>query len=284
MTILQPIGTQGCGCDRRDTVKALLSVDDALALIRSQTRPVDETDVLVAEHALGRILADPITALHMTPPFDNAAMDGYAVVTSALRGKGPWELPVITRIPAGQAAGSLSGLQASRIFTGAPIPSGADAVVMQEDVQRTGATVRIDDRPAPGLNIRRAGSELAAGAEVLRQGCRLGPREIAACATAGVAQVHVRRRLRVAILVTGDALRGRAIEFLMCDFRLNLTDLQQEFGTSAAALTPILKQVAKRFGALVRCEGAVLTILPDGQPLTRIVASMFDSHVPKGVR
>ena len=94
MTILQPIGTQGCGCDRRDTVKALLSVDDALALIRSQTRPVDETDVLVAEHALGRILADPITALHMTPPFDNAAMDGYAVVTSALRGKGPWELPV----------------------------------------------------------------------------------------------------------------------------------------------------------------------------------------------
>ena len=81
-----------------------------------------------------------------------------------------------------------------------------------------------------------------------------------------------------------DALRARAIEFLMCDFRLNLTDLQQEFGTSAAALTPILKQVAKRFGALVRCEGAVLTILPDGQPLTRIVASMFDSHVPKGVR
>ena len=207
MTILQPIGTQGCGYDRRDTVKALLSVDDALALIRSQTRPVDETDVLVAEHALGRILADTNTALHMTPPFDNAAMDGYAVVTSALRGKGPWELPVITRIPAGQAAGSLSGLQASRIFTGAPIPSGADAVVMQEDVQRTGATVRIDDRPAPGLNIRRAGSELAAGAEVLRQGCRLGPREIAACATAGVAQVHVRRRLRVAILVTGDEVR-----------------------------------------------------------------------------
>ncbi len=81
-----------------------------------------------------------------------------------------------------------------------------------------------------------------------------------------------------------DALRARAIEFLMCDFRLDLTDLQPEFGTSAAALNPILLQVAKRFGAMVNCEGAILTILPDGKPLTRIVASMFDSHVPEGVR
>ena len=79
MTILQPIGTQGCGCDRRDTLKALLSVDDALALIDERTTAITETEMLATELALGRILADPVTSLQMPPPFDNAAMDGYAV-------------------------------------------------------------------------------------------------------------------------------------------------------------------------------------------------------------
>jgi oxygen-independent coproporphyrinogen III oxidase len=81
-----------------------------------------------------------------------------------------------------------------------------------------------------------------------------------------------------------DALRARAIEFLMCDFRLDLTELQPEFGTAVAALAPILEQVAKRFGAMVSFDGATLTILADAKPLTRIVASMFDAHVPEGVR
>ncbi len=81
-----------------------------------------------------------------------------------------------------------------------------------------------------------------------------------------------------------DALRARAIEFLMCDFQLDLADLRQEFGPGAAALSPILTQVAARFGAMVSQEGDRLAILPDGRPLTRIVASMFDTHVPDGVR
>jgi len=81
-----------------------------------------------------------------------------------------------------------------------------------------------------------------------------------------------------------DALRARAIEFLMCGFQLDLADLRQEFGPSAAALSPILTQVAARFGAMVSQEGDRLAILPDGRPLTRIVASMFDTHVPDGVR
>lgn len=81
-----------------------------------------------------------------------------------------------------------------------------------------------------------------------------------------------------------DALRARAIEYLMCDFRLNLNDLEPEFSTTAKVLAPILKLVAARFGTLVSREGDVLTILPDGRPLTRIVASMFDAHVPDGVR
>ena len=81
-----------------------------------------------------------------------------------------------------------------------------------------------------------------------------------------------------------DALRARAIEFLMCDFRLNLTDLQPEFGAAATALAPIMKHAAAKFGELISCEGDVLSILPVGRPLTRIVASMFDAHVPEGVR
>ena len=126
--------------------------------------------MLAAGPALGRILADPVAASRMSPPFDNAAMDGYAVATSAPdgaegRGVVPWR-------PRSGRAGPrpLSALQAARIFTGAPIPVGADAVVMQEDVLRD----RHDDphrrRPKAGLNIRRAGSEMAAGVIVLGSG------------------------------------------------------------------------------------------------------------------
>ncbi|OYU20190.1 MAG: molybdopterin molybdenumtransferase MoeA [Rhodobacteraceae bacterium PARR1] len=207
MTILQPITPEGCGCDRRDTLKTLLSVDDALALIHAGTTAITGSEMLATGLALGRILADPVAALQMTPPFDNAAMDGYAVATSSLSGPGPWHLPVTGRVPAGQAATPLSGSQASRIFTGAPIPAGADAVVMQEDVNRTGSTIRIDHRPKPGLNIRRAGTELATGAVVLQKGARIGARQIAICAAAGAGQLRVRRRLRVALLVTGDEIR-----------------------------------------------------------------------------
>lgn len=205
MMILQSIASQGCGCDGRDTLKTLISIDDALALISARTPPVDETEDLTLDLALGRTLATPVNALCMSPPFDNAAMDGYAVVTAALLGDGPWTLDVVGRVPAGQPAKrSLCGLQSTRIFTGAPIPAGSDAVVMQEDIQRSGASIRIVRRPEPGLNIRSAGSEMAAGATILRQGQRLGPREIAACAAAGAGAVRVCRRLRVALLVTGD--------------------------------------------------------------------------------
>lgn len=207
MTVLHPIAAQGCGCDRRDTAQRLHSIDDALALIAGRTGAVAETEVLALAQALGRVLAVPVSSAGQMPPFDNSAMDGYAVATSALTGPGPWVLPVVARVPAGQPATPLSGAQASRIFTGAPLPPGADAVVMQEDVQRTADSIRIGQRPLPGQNIRRAGSEMAAGSVVLQAGQRLGPREIAACAAAGAGSVRVRRPLRVAVLVTGDEVR-----------------------------------------------------------------------------
>jgi molybdopterin molybdotransferase len=100
----------------------------------------------------------------------------------------------------------------ARIFTGAPVPEGADAVVMQEEVTRDGDIFRLARRPAPGLSIRPAGSDMAAGARALAEGTRLGDRAIAACSAAGADHVDVTRRLRVALLVTGDEVRptGRA--------------------------------------------------------------------------
>lgn len=209
MTILQDMARSGCGCDDQQGAKTLISIDRALALIVDRATPVSETENLPLGQALGRILAYPVHARSACPSFDNAAMDGYAVCTREMTGDGPWTLDVVARVPAGQPGDlSLTGLQAARIFTGAPIPTGADAVVMQENVCRTGSAIHIARRPAPGLNIRRTGSEMAAGTLVLGRGRRIGPREIAACAAAGAGSVTVQRCLRLALLVTGDEVRS----------------------------------------------------------------------------
>ncbi len=208
MTIHRPIPAEGCGCDRRDIPHPLVSIDEALARIAAEARPVARTEAVPTASAIGRILARPVRSRSMVPPFDAAAMDGYALVTSALTGTGPWDLRVGARLAAGQqTTASITGGMAARIFTGAPIPQGADAVVMQEDVLRDGDHIRLSRRPVAGQNIRLAGSDMASGAQILAQGARLGPREIAACAAAGAGILRVRRRPRVALLVTGDELR-----------------------------------------------------------------------------
>jgi molybdopterin molybdotransferase len=208
MTIHHAIASPGCGCDRRDMLHSLISMDEALALIAAHAAEVVRTEAVSLDGAVGRILAQPVRSRFMAPAFDNAAMDGYAIATSALTGAGPWTLQVVARVPAGQAAKkSVAGAVTTRIFTGAPIPVGADAVVMQEDVQRVGDVIHLARRPVPGLNIRRAGSDIAKGANFLDKRVRLGPREIAACAAAGSGILRVRRRLRVALLVTGDEVR-----------------------------------------------------------------------------
>ncbi|MAC76437.1 MAG: molybdopterin molybdenumtransferase MoeA [Rhodobacteraceae bacterium] len=208
MTLHQAIASPGCGCDRQDMLHALVSIDEALARIAAHASPVGRTEAVQVGSALGRTLALPVRSRSMSPAFDNAAMDGYVIKTSALTGPGPWVLPVVARIPAGQeTTTSVAGAVAARIFTGAPISGGADAVVMQEDVLRDGDFIHLSRRPQPGLNIRRAGSDLARGVNVLDTGQRLGPKEIAVCAAAGAGIVRVRRRLRVALLVTGDEVR-----------------------------------------------------------------------------
>ncbi len=208
MNVVQKITAPGCGCDAPEHMKSLITIDEALSRIADNAAPIQATEQVAPGDAHGRILAGPVRSRAMTPPFDNAAMDGYAVDTTALSGAGPWTLSVSARVPAGQFPNlPVTGLSAAWIFTGAPVPAGADAVMMQEEVQRTGATIRIDRRPSPGQNIRRAGSDMAAGEIVLDAGQRLGPREIAACAAAGAAAIDVVRPLRVGLLVTGNEVR-----------------------------------------------------------------------------
>ena len=208
MTLVQRIETPGCGCDASEHLSGLTSIDEALGIIGRHAKPVAGTETVPLMQAFGRVLAEPVHAVAMTPPFDNAAMDGYAVDTSAFAGSGPWRFPVASRLPAGSKASAFVGkTQAARIFTGAPVPRGADAVIRQEDARRVGDTVTFEIRPTSGLNLRRAGSDMQAGQVVVEVGTCLGPRDIAACAAAGAELVTVRRLLRVGLLVTGNEVR-----------------------------------------------------------------------------
>lgn len=209
MTIVETLDRPGCGCEAYDHKRRLVSIDAALAAISDAASAVAEVEVLPLAQARGRVLAAPVLARAMTPPFDNAAMDGYALDSATLVGEGPWVLKVVGRIMAGdaQAAGGtdLTGC-ALRLFTGAPMPEGADCVVMQEAVERKGDEIILASAPQPGSHVRRAGEDMGLGAEVLGAGQRLGAREIATCAAAGQGEVSVRRKLRIALLTTGDEL------------------------------------------------------------------------------
>jgi molybdopterin molybdotransferase len=196
----------GCGCDV-DPAPGLVSLDAAVARGLALARTVTETERLPLPAAIGRVLAGPVRSPLPLPPFDNAAMDGYALATAELIGDGPWLVPVAGRIAAGStgAAPRPSG-SALRILTGAPVPSGCDTVVMQEHVLRRGDAIRLDRRPSPGLNIRRRGEDLPFGAPVLPGGQRIGAREAAALAATGAETVAVRRHVRVAFFCSGSEL------------------------------------------------------------------------------
>jgi molybdopterin molybdotransferase len=208
MTVAPTLAAPGCGCERVNPKGTLLAIDEAIDRILAHACPPAGDETVDLARALGRVLARPVRSAAPVPPFDNAAMDGFALRCADLTGPGPWRVPVVSRVPAGHGAGAvLPGGAAVRIFTGAPLPAGADAVVMQEEVTREGDAILLGARPHPGLNLRRASRDLAAGDLALQAGRRLGPKEIAACAAAGAGRVHVRPPLRVALLVTGDEIR-----------------------------------------------------------------------------
>jgi molybdopterin molybdotransferase len=189
----------------------LKSLDDAIVELLKQVHGLPQTELVSTFDADGRVLAQAVTSSLHVPPQDNSAMDGYAVRCADLLSGAM--LPVSQRIPAGSAGSALQAGTVARIFTGAPIPAGADAVVMQEDcefVQSSDAdlmgSVRVNATPKQGQWIRKAGEDVARGAVVLQKGERLTPASLGLAASIGLAQLSVVRQPKVALFSTGDEL------------------------------------------------------------------------------
>jgi len=183
----------------------VLTVEEAIEGILSRVEPlgVERVDVM---GALGRVLAEAIVSRATIPPWPNSSMDGYALRAQDTRGE-PVELAVVGRIIAGaMPSRTLKAGESMRIFTGAPLPEGADAVVPQEDVAADGGRVTVRGRIAPGAYVRPAGEDVRTGDVVVEPGRTIGAAEVGLLATLGYSQVRVYRRPRVAILSTGNEL------------------------------------------------------------------------------
>ena len=183
----------------------MLSFEQALEKLLSAAQPVEEIRSLPLTAAAGRVLAAPQQSTVASPPLDNSAMDGYAVRLVDVTAAGVC-LPVSQRIPAGTVGTPLQPGTAARIFTGAPVPVGADAVIMQERCEHGENGVVINHLPRANENIRRAGEDIAVGDQILEAGSKLRPQDIALAASAGLPDLPVYRRLRVGVFFTGDEL------------------------------------------------------------------------------
>ncbi|MET3116771.1 molybdopterin molybdotransferase [Undibacterium sp. GrIS 1.8] len=213
--------------------KPMLSVAQALDFLLSAARPLTETEIVSTLEANGRVLAQAQRSLLHVPPMDNTQMDGYAV-RAADCVSGTAQLRVTQRIPAGHIGQALAAGTAARIFTGAMIPDGADAVVMQEQCSLDGDIVTVAHAPKPGEWIRRQGEDIQSGATILPAGTRLRAQELGLAASVGLATLPVVRKLRVAIFFTGDelAMPGEALKpgAIYNSNRFTLTGLLQNMG------------------------------------------------------
>lgn len=187
----------------------MISVEEALSLILSQVKEMG-TERLAITSALGRVIAEDVFAKRDNPPWDNSAMDGYALRYEDIRGgtkEKPAVLMVTEDLPAGYTAKKpVNKGEAVRIMTGAPVPKGADTVVMVEDTEKDGDRVKIFREAPLGENIRRAGEDVKTGELVVRKGAVIRPAEIGIMATCGRAFISVYQRPRVAVVSTGDEL------------------------------------------------------------------------------
>lgn len=183
----------------------MITVNEAVEFLLSRAPSPASIETVKTEDALGRVLAETQVSAIAVPPMDNSAMDGYALAFKDLSNTSA-TLPVSQRIPAGTAGQTLQPGTAARIFTGAPIPPGADTVVIQENCTREGDTVVIKGTVNPGDHIRRAGEDIAVGQTLLEKGIRMRPQDLGLAASVGRARLPVYHRLRVAVFSTGDEL------------------------------------------------------------------------------
>lgn len=190
------------------TKPPMLTAQQALDHLLSHAKPVAETERVPMQATLGRVLAENVNSLVDVPPLDNTSMDGYAVRTADTQNPGS-VLKIAQRIPAGSVGTELQAGTAARIFTGAPVPLGADAVVMQEDCatpEGSADQVQVNIAPVVGQWIRRRGEDLTAGKTALTAGTFLRPQELGVAASAGLTHLNVKRRVKVAAFFTGDEL------------------------------------------------------------------------------
>ncbi len=195
-----------CDCDSVQQTR-LNSVEEALSLLLAGVQPLEDLETLGLEAALGRVLAFDVVSDMNVPPHDNSAMDGYVLHTEDMAGE-QTRLPLSGRICAGDVPSEHQRGTAERIFTGAPIPAGADMVVMQELCEAEDGQVLIKTPAKVGSNIRKAGEDIQQGQVVLERGRVLRPQELGLLASVGVAEVSVYRRLKVAVFFTGDELKN----------------------------------------------------------------------------
>ncbi len=226
----------------------LLPVAEMERLIAERVTPVAETEEVALAAALGRVVAADVVAAHDLPPFDNSAVDGFAVRHADLAADAETRLVIVDRALAGhQASHTLGRGQAIRIFTGAPMPPGADTVFMQEDCRVEDDVVVVPQGLERGANSRSAGEDLRAGAVMLPAGRRLTAADLALAAAQGVTTLAVRRKLKVAVFSTGDEV----VEPGAARPAAAIYDANRHF----------LRALLEKFGAAVTDLG----ILPDAQ-------------------
>lgn len=246
----------------------MMSVDQAVGLIAARVAPVRDVETVVLAQADGRILAHDIAAPLPLPPFTNSAVDGYAVAGRDLPREEAQAFPVTGRVQAGSAAAPIEPGQAVRIFTGAPMPDGADTVFMQEDVRLEDGHVVLPAGLKPGANVRPAGEDIPAGHAALKAGQRLRPQDVALAAAFGLTELSVTRPIRVAVFSTGNELvspgEARGAAQLFDSNRFMLMAMLARLGCEVSDLGIIRDDRAALAGALERVAGRHDLILTTG--------------------
>jgi len=190
----------------------VISVDQALKKLLENVRPICNIETIAIEDASLRVLAKPVISPVNVPPADNSSMDGYAVITSDIKTDTTYQIG--QRIAAGHQPKPHIAGTATRIFTGAEIPNGADAVIIQENAQCTDNSVTFTTSASKDDNIRKKGQDVLLGSEILSPGIRLRPQEIGLIASCGIQKVSVYKPLKVALLSTGDELVAPGTDLL----------------------------------------------------------------------
>ncbi len=188
------------------TSSDMMTVDEAINFMLDKAEVLKRIEHIDTDKALKRVLASPLVSKVNVPPLDNSAMDGYAINTRDCVINGVTHLSISQRIPAGSIGRSLESGTAARIFTGAPVPKNANAVVIQENVKKEAGYIQFECATKAGDNIRKAGEDISVDEEILDSGIRLRPQELGLAASTGFAQLPVYKKLRIAIFSTGDEL------------------------------------------------------------------------------